>query len=255
MKLEQNSLTPLYEQLKNAIKNDIKANIYRPGDRMPSEPELEKTYHVSRITVRRAVKELCEEEILVRKQGKGTFVLNTALQNRIDRLGGFHDSMEAQGRTVRMEILERSVIHVKPSYARDLQIAGDEDVLCLKRVMYADDIPLMVDTCYLPMKRFRGIYDKLEGDFSIFRILQNDYGVTLSRYYKVLKVRKATKEIAQYLKCRIGEPMFDLFKITYNEAGVPQHIAISILNGENTSYVISSNEGEQMTHGDISWKI
>ena len=60
--LNQNALTPLYEQLKNAIKDDIHAQIYRPGDRMPSEAELEEKYQVSRITVRRAVKELCEEE-------------------------------------------------------------------------------------------------------------------------------------------------------------------------------------------------
>ena len=82
--LNQNALTPLYEQLKNAIKDDIHAHIYRPGDRMPSEAELEEKYQVSRITVRRAVKELCEEEILVRKQGKGTFVLSTGVQSRID---------------------------------------------------------------------------------------------------------------------------------------------------------------------------
>ena len=58
--LNQNALTPLYEQLKNAIKDDIHAQIYRPGDRMPSEAELEEKYQVSRITVRRAVKELCD---------------------------------------------------------------------------------------------------------------------------------------------------------------------------------------------------
>ena len=93
--LNQNALTPLYEQLKNAIKEDIQAQIYRPGDRMPSEAELEEKYQVSRITVRRAVKELCEEEILVRKQGKGTFVLSCGVQSRFDQLAGFHDSMDA----------------------------------------------------------------------------------------------------------------------------------------------------------------
>lgn len=129
--LNQNALTPLYEQLKNAIKDDIHAQIYRPGDRMPSEAELEEKYQVSRITVRRAVKELCEEEILVRKQGKGTFVLSTGVQSRIDQLAGFHDSMESQGRTVRTEILEKSIIFVKPSYANDLQISVDDKVVCI----------------------------------------------------------------------------------------------------------------------------
>lgn len=253
--LNQNASTPLYEQLKNAIKDDISAQLYKPGDRMPSEAELEEKYRVSRITVRRAVKELCEEEILVRRQGKGTFVLDGGLQTRIDRISGFHDSMEKQGRKAHTEVLEKSVIHVKPSYARDLEIEEDDDVLYLKRLMFADDIPMMVDTCYIPLKRFPGLEEKLDGDVSVFHILQRDYHARLCRFYKVLKVRKATKEIARQLKCSGGDPMFDLFKITYDDDGVPQHISISILKGENTSYVISSSDNDQMTHGGISWKI
>lgn len=253
--LNQNALTPLYEQLKNAIKDDIHAQIYRPGDRMPSEAELEEKYQVSRITVRRAVKELCEEEILVRKQGKGTFVLSTGVQSRIDQLAGFHDSMESQGRTVRTEILEKSIIFVKPSYANDLQISVDDKVVYLKRVMYADDIPMMLDMCYIPLKRFPGIFEKMEGNVSVFQLLRQEYHAKLDRYYKVLKVRKASRKFSEYLKCGLGDPLFDIFKITYNEEGVAQHISISILKGENTSYVISNSENDQMTHSGISWRV
>lgn len=253
--LNQNALTPLYEQLKNAIKDDINAQIYKPGDRMPSEGELEEKYQVSRITVRRAVKELCEEEILVRKQGKGTFVVSTGLQTRIDQLAGFHDSMKSQGRAVRTEILERSIIQVKPSYANDLQISADDKVVYLKRVMYADEIPMMLDMSYIPLKRFPGIFEKLEGEVSVFQTLRQEYHAKLDRYYKVLKVRKASKEVAECLKCSQGDPLFDIFKITYNEEGVAQHISVSILKGENTSYVITNSENDQMTHSGISWKI
>ncbi|MBS6641985.1 MAG: GntR family transcriptional regulator [Clostridiaceae bacterium] len=253
--LDQNALTPLYEQLKNAIKEDIKAQIYRPGDRMPSEAEMEEKYQVSRITVRRAVKELCDEEILVRRQGKGTFVLNNGVHSRIDRLAGFHDSLGEQGKKVEVKVLEKSIGKPKPSYARDLQMAPQDDIVYLKRIMYADDIPVMIDTCYIPMKRFPGIYDKLTGDFSIYRILREDYGASLDRYYKVLKVRKATKEEAGYLNCHSGDPVFDLFKITYDGAGVPQDIAVSILKGEDTAYVISSDEDDQMSHSGMRWNI
>lgn len=185
--LNQNALTPLYEQLKNAIKEDIQAQIYRPGDRMPSEAELEEKYQVSRITVRRAVKELCEEEILVRKQGKGTFVLSCGVQSRFDQLAGFHDSMESQGRAVRTEILEKSIILVKPSYANDLQIAVDDKVVYLKRIMYADEIPMMIDMSYIPLKRFPGIFEKMEGDVSVFQLLRQEYHAKLDRYYVIIR--------------------------------------------------------------------
>ena len=77
------------------------------------------------------------------------------------------------------------------------------------------------------------------------------------RYYKVLKVQKATREIGRLLRCRVGDPMFDLFKITYNGEGMPQNISISILKGEDTYYVISNGdvEGDEVNHSGLSWKM
>lgn len=256
--LDQNVATPLYEQLKLAIKRGIESGEYPPGTRMPSEIELEKLYDVSRITVRRAVKELCEEEILVRKQGKGTFVLNSAniSYNRLDRtVGGFHDSLARDGKEATVDILEKSIIHVNASYARDLQIGTEDDVIYLKRLMYGNNVPVMIDTAYIPEKRFPGIYDKLVGNVALFHLMKTEYGVRLERYYKALKVQKATKEMSRLLNCHVGDPMFDLFKITYNEVGIPQNISVSILNGENTYYVISNEDGDQVNQRDLSWKV
>lgn len=257
--LDQNISTPLYMQLKKAITDEIQQKIYLPGERMPSELELEKKYKVSRITVRRAVKELCEEGILVRKQGKGTFVLDNPTVARLDHDNkGFHESLEKEGREVRVDILEKKIIHVKPSYARDLQIDEQDEVIYLRRLMYADGAPSMIDTAYIPAKRFPGLYDKLQGNVALFRMLREEYGVTLNKnqkVFRVLKVLKATKEMSRLLNCSVGDPMFDLFKITYNADDVPQLISVSILKGENTYYVISDDDGNAMNLDGISWKV
>ena len=121
--------------------------------------------------------------------------------------------------------------------------------------MYGDHMPVMIDTAYIPVKRFPGIYDKLVGNVALFHLMESEYGVKLERYYKVLKVQKATREMSDLLNCRVGDPMFDLFKITYNEEGIPQNISISILNGENTYYVISNEEGDQVNQSGLSWKV
>ncbi len=256
--LDQNAATPLYEQLKQAIKKGIRDGEYPPGRRMPSEAEMEKLYDVSRITVRRAVKELCEEEILARKQGKGTFVLSSAQisYNRLDRtVGGFHDSLARDGKQATVDILEKAIIRVSASYARDLQISVEDDVVYLKRLMYGNQVPVMIDTAYIPAKRFPGIYDKLVGNVALFHLMESEYGVKLERYYKVLKVQKADREMSHLLNCHVGDPMFDLFKITYNEEGIPQNISVSILSGENTYYVISNEEGDQVNQSGLSWKV
>lgn len=72
--LNKNSIQPLYKQLMNIITQQIKNGTYKPGEKIPPEPELADLYHVSRITVRRTVEELCTQGYLIKHQGKGTFV-------------------------------------------------------------------------------------------------------------------------------------------------------------------------------------
>ena len=67
----------------------------------------------------------------------------------------------------------------------------------LKRVMYADDIPMMLDMCYIPLKRCPGIFEKMEGNVSVFQLLRQEYHAKQGRYYKVLKVRKASREFSE----------------------------------------------------------
>ena len=72
--LDQNSIVPLYKQLKDRIKEAILSGELKPNQKIPSELELSQTYQISRITVRNAISELVDEELLEKKQGKGTFV-------------------------------------------------------------------------------------------------------------------------------------------------------------------------------------
>lgn len=251
--LEQNSSVPLYEQLKDLIARDIRSGRYGEGYRMPSEMEIENEYKVSRITVRRAISELCEEGLLVKKQGKGTFVVGKEFNADMGRLSGFHEYMEEQGRNVGICMLERSIVRLVPSLAKEMELAEDDDVFHMRRIMSTDGVPIMVDSCYIPLKLFPGIAEKFHDNDSVFRILRNDYGVEMGKYKKVLKVRKASKEVASYLDCSVGDPVFDMFKLTYDRAGVPVHLSISLVKGEGTSYKIAGTVDNEMTHNGISW--
>lgn len=254
--LDQNVSTPLYEQLKNVIKKEIESKKYSYRDRMPSEAELEKQYNVSRITVRRAIKELCDEEVLVKKQGKGTFVIGPETKARLDQgVSGFHEAIAQNGKKVNSEIIEKQIIKVTESYAKDLEINPDDEVIYLKRVMYADERPIMIDNNYIPLKRFPGIYEKLTGDFSLYKLLELEYGVVLEKYYKVLKVQKANKEISRILLCKTSDPIFDLFKLTFDKKGNAQIVSVSLLRGEGTYYVLSNEESDEIKHNGMKWKI
>ncbi|MEE1274075.1 MAG: GntR family transcriptional regulator [Olegusella sp.] len=74
-RLDEESLTPLYQQVMEKIKRGIESGAYATGEKIPSEAELSEMYSVSRITVRRAVEELVEQGLLTKRQGKGTYVI------------------------------------------------------------------------------------------------------------------------------------------------------------------------------------
>ena len=84
--LKQDAMTPLYVQLMDTVEKDIKSGRYKPGDKIMTESEMAKTYGVSLITVRKAIGSLMEKGLVVRKQGKGTFVTKPKFSRNIKRL-------------------------------------------------------------------------------------------------------------------------------------------------------------------------
>ena len=244
--LEQNAIKPLYQQLMDVIIENIKNGTYKAGDKLPTETELEAIYNVSRITVRRAVKELCDKNILVKKQGKGTFVLDSSLRIRLNEIGGFHEAVEERNQTAFSELLSLEKKKASDEFSEYLNIPDTSDIIEVKRVMGHDDTVIFIDTCYLPCDRYPDIQKYITGNFSVYKILKKIYHIKMVNSEKVIKVRKAKKDEAAYLHCEEGDPVFDIFKIVYDENDTPVHVSISILNGTNTSYMISSNSKEQL---------
>lgn len=253
MTLVQNSSIPLYQQLKDAITADIRNEKFPKGSRMLSELELEKKYSVSRITVRRAMKELCEEGLLVKKQGKGTFVMGGEINAELGKVYGFHDYMEAHGKKVESVVLERGVVKLRKDLAKEMQLSIADDVYYIRRVMSTDSVPVMIDSSYIPLSRLPLFDRKFDDSDSVFRILRDEYNVKFGKYYKVLKVLKAGREMAQLLDCSPGEPLFDLYKISYDVNEVPMHLSISYVRGEGTSYIISGYDSDHLSRSGIKW--
>lgn len=95
--LEKKSQSPLYQQLMARLKNDILAGVYPSGARIPSEQLLCETYGVSRVTVRKAMLDLVQEGLLVRRQGKGTFVADERIQRDLLQITSFSAACRQNG--------------------------------------------------------------------------------------------------------------------------------------------------------------
>ena len=143
-KLDESSSLPLYQQLQRALRQAIENGVIAPEDALPPERDLAEMLGVSRITVRKAIDELAEEGLLVRKQGSGTFVSNRVEKN-FAKLTSFSEDMRARGREPRSVWLTKAAGTVTPEESLTLRSSPGTPVFRFHRIRYADDAPMAIE--------------------------------------------------------------------------------------------------------------
>src|SRR5436190_18035310 len=142
--LDASQSLPLYQQLQRALREAIEKRILGPDDALPAERQLASDLSISRITVRKAIDGLVEEDLLVRKQGAGNFVC-ARIEKNFAKLTSFSADMRARGRTPRSVWLRRSAGLVTPEEALTLNLSPGKPVYRFHRLRYADDAPMCIE--------------------------------------------------------------------------------------------------------------
>jgi GntR family transcriptional regulator len=143
-KLDESSSLPLYQQLQRALRQAIESRVLGPDDALPAERDLADEFHVSRITVRKALEGLVAEGLLVRRQGSGTFV-SARVEKNFSKLTSFSEDMRARGRTPRSVWLKKTAGSVTPEEALALRSSPGTPVYRFHRIRFADDAPMSVE--------------------------------------------------------------------------------------------------------------
>lgn len=112
--LERTSTKPLFAQVAQSLSAAIASGDFRPGQQIPTEPEPATTYGVSQITIRRAIEELCQHGLLIKRQGKGTFVRESKTARKIAHISSFSESCRASGMVPSAEVLRRELLDSPP---------------------------------------------------------------------------------------------------------------------------------------------
>lgn len=143
-KLDESSSLPLYQQLQRALRQAIEGRVLGPDDALPPERDLADEFHVSRITVRKAIAGLVSEGLLIRRQGSGTFV-SSRVEKNFSKLTSFSEDMRARGRTPHSVWLRKSAGSVSPEEALTLRSSPGTPVFRFHRIRFADDAPMAVE--------------------------------------------------------------------------------------------------------------
>lgn len=206
---------PKYYILKKTLAEKIENEEFPSDAPIPSERELMETYQMSRITVRKAIDELVNEGYLYKIQGKGTYVKSDDKSSDLFAIISCTEDVLRMGMTPSKRVTAAELVLANAKRAKALEITQDDRVFMLGRILFADQEPLNYTVAYLPEKLFPGIEHYSFDKESLYRVLQEEYGVKITKARRTIEAILARDEVAEYLDLEEGSPIILFRCITY----------------------------------------
>jgi len=216
---------PLYRQIKSLITQSLMSGEWRPGDPIPSEIELAGRFSVSQGTVRKAVAELADENLLIRYQGKGTFVASHADErDKFPFLRITPDAGDLQGLTAKLIDFRR--MRADATAARRLRLPAGGSVFLIRRVLALSGRKICFEEVRLPAARYRGLSTAVieRHECMLYSMYETGFGVRIVHAEERLKAVAAPKEAAAALDLPVGAPVLEIERIAYTYAEDPAEL-------------------------------
>lgn len=216
------TFSPLYRQIKEFMIKSLEVGEWGPGDAIPSEAELAGRFNVSQGTVRKAIDEMAAENLLVRRQGKGTFVATHNDPRSDYRFLRLVSDEGDQSHSV-SEPLSCQRVAASPEVAQVLGIQPGGAVVLLERLLRFGSGPVVLDQIYLVGELFQGLdLERLRAsDRSLYSVFESDYGVRMIRAEERLRAVAADAHSADLLGVGEGEPLLLVERTTYTYGNKP----------------------------------
>lgn len=219
---ESPTFSPLYRQIKSLILQGLESGEWRPGEAIPSESELAIRFNVSQGTVRKAVDEMAAENLLVRKQGKGTFVASHADPRaffrflRLVPLSGCVEQSVSQP-------LECWRAKAGPEAARVLQLPLGAPIIIVRRLLKFSVKPVVLDEIYLPGEIFAGLTLDVLKDWqdSLYSLFETRFGVRMIRAEERIRAVAADRGSTELLGVTEGSPLLSVERVSYTYGDRP----------------------------------
>jgi len=219
------TFSPLYQQIKALITQSLQSGEWKPGELIPSEVELANRFKVSQGTVRKAIDELAAENLVVRRQGKGTFVAT-------------HHEARAQYRFLRLmpdtgephypdnKILEVKRLRAPAEVARLLDIKSGDSVIFIKRVQSFDGAPTIIEELWLPGVIFKGLTVErlVEYKGPMYGLFETEFGTRMIRAAEKIRAVSADEGTAEILKVEQNTPLLSVERVSYTYGDKPVEV-------------------------------
>ena len=219
------SLAPRYQQVRTALWRRIESGDWQPGQQIPPEVELMRSYSVSRGTVRQAIDALVRQGALQRQQGRGTFVGRAPIATGVMDLFRFLGDLSERGFAIDLRLIQRGIEPAGERVAKELEVLRDTPLIVIRRLVLLDGEPFRLDDFYIPQARAGGLLrDDVEHN-RISTLLRECYGVRLTRQQKWLEPVTVHGEEAHLLGVDAGAAALQIESLTYgvDSTGSAEH--------------------------------
>lgn len=222
------AFSPLYQQIKGLILQSLQAGEWKPGEAIPSEMDLAARFRVSQGTVRKAIDELAAENLVVRRQGKGTFVATHAEQHvryRFLKLVPDSGDRDAVGPAER-SVLECRRLRASAEVARTLALRTGDPVVQVRRVLSFGGVPTILEDIWLPGATFKGLTaEQMAGHQGpTYALFELEFGVRMVRAEEKIRAVAADAQQAALLSVAPGSPLLSVERLSFTYNDVPMEL-------------------------------
>jgi GntR family transcriptional regulator len=231
------TFSPLYQQIKALITQSLQSGEWKPGELIPSEVDLAGRFKVSQGTVRKAIDELAAENLVVRKQGKGTFVSTHHEERAHFR---FLRLMPDEGVSHYPEskFIEVKRLRAPADVARLLDLKSGDSVVYIKRVQSFDSVPTIVEELWLPGLIFKGLTAERLNEYKgpMYGLFESEFGTRMIRAAEKIRAVCAEEGDAGLLKVASGTPLLCAERVSYTYGDKPVELRRGLYLTERHHY-------------------
>ena len=233
--IDPTSMIPLYKQVANVITEEINMGNIAAGEKLPSELLLMKVFNVSRVTVRGAILELVSDGLLVRSQGKGTFVAPKKKLQSANDTPGLTESCRRLGKELHSQVLSAGYSYATKAECDFLKIDESEQIIEVVRLRFIDRRPTVIETSHFLKKYDFLLHENLEG--SIFECF-NNHGISVHTSQRTLEISTSTAYEAELLETRRGSSRLLFRDVQSGGFDTPLFVAKQLYNTQDMVFYL-----------------
>jgi GntR family transcriptional regulator len=233
------SQIPLYMQLFNVISGIIDSGELEAGDLLPSEAELMESLKISRSTVRIALKKLEDEDRIIRRRGRGTFVKEKKVHRRLDNLYSFTKDMLEQNIQPKSKVLSFDIINATEGLCMKYGFVLDERLYSFERIRIGGNKPMLIEKTIVPTKFCKDLSADVLANNSLYTLLEKSEMLIMEKAIESYEPILMTSEQMELLEIIGNKCAFSISRTSFTDKGDVFEVTHSIMPGDRSNFEIT----------------